>query len=148
MITTTDSPSLQLVFALRQTFDTMLDYVVDNLSDRGYRGVTTADLRFLGELEKRPSHAAEIARRLGVSRQAVRKSVKCLSNLGLIRQVSDPDAPNQKIIHFTDLGKWLMDDAREVLETLDQRLTRRLGIGRIESLAQMLAEPDQTTRLA
>lgn len=148
MATTTDCLSLQLVFALRQTFDTLLDYVVDHLTDRGYRGVSAADLRFLGELEKRPEHAAEIARRIGVSRQAVRKSVKDLSALGLIELTRNPDQPNQKLIAFTERGRWLMDDAQEVLETLDVRLRRRLGAGRVEWLTEALAETDHTTRTA
>ena len=79
-------------------------------------------MTFLAELECGENHAAELARRTGISRQAVHKQVKELAALGLLAERPDARRRNQRTIVFTDAGVQLIADARAILAEMDAAL--------------------------
>jgi DNA-binding MarR family transcriptional regulator len=121
------SRTLRLVNACRGFQNRIAAALAAALEQRGYRGIGPAQLGFLAQLDCGPNHAAELARRTGVSRQAVHKTVRELEGLGVLSLVNDPGLRNQKVILFTPAGEQLIADCRKVLAEMDERLTAALG---------------------
>ena len=117
-----DSRMLRLFQACRRLQEQLTETLVARLRARAYQGVTAGHLTFLAELECGENHAAELARRTGISRQAVHKQVKELAALGLLDERPDPRRRNQRTIVFTDRGIQLIADARAILAEMDATL--------------------------
>ena len=133
-----ESKTLKLAFALTRLQKNLADYLSRALIAKGHKAASPPVLNFLSELECGENHASEIARRLGVSRQMVSKTVADLAKLGLLQVAPDPALGNQKIITFSPNGERLMADARRVLADLDDALAGPAGGGRLEKLIQTL----------
>jgi len=132
-----ESLTLRLMFALDGAHDRLLGRLCASLAARGY-DVSPSGLGFLGQLDCGVNRASDIARRLGVSRQMVHKTVREMERLGYLRQEDDPDRRNSKRIVFTDDGIALMADARRDLQRWDAELTRMLGDDRLSALLRDL----------
>lgn len=135
-----DSQSLRLVFASAKANDVIGEYVSKALIAKGFTLATSPVLAFLSELECGVNYASEVARRLGVSRQMVSKTVKGLSDSDLLEVLDDPERGNQKVIVFTAEGERLMAEARTVLAKLDESLKRELGDTKLEKMADDLSK--------
>jgi len=122
-----ESRTLQLVNACRGFQQRVAAALAAALARRGYEGIGPAQLGFLAELDCGPNHAAELARRTGVSRQAVHKTVRELEALGVLAIADDPGLRNQKVILFTPAGERLIADCRSILAEMDARLADTLG---------------------
>lgn len=127
-----ESCSLQLAFASHRLNRAIIERVSARLTEMGYAAATPATLDFLGALECGENHASELARMMGVSRQAVAKSVRQFCHLGYLEQSSGPG--RQKRILFTQHGEQLIADARRVLATLDKQLGARIGAAALADL--------------
>ncbi|MFT5005832.1 MAG: DNA-binding MarR family transcriptional regulator [Paracoccaceae bacterium] len=134
-----DSRSLKLIRQLADFQTRMVGWLITGLRQDGFTELTVNQLTFMGELDCGVNHASELARRLGVTRQAIHKSVKDLSQIGWLETTMHPEFGNQKIIQFTREGERLMSRARQQFADLDQILEGRLGQDGLDHLARMLA---------
>ena len=144
-----ESRSLQLLFQLADIQKLLVEHLAYRLAALGHSGVTSGALGFLGQLDCGPNHASEVARRLGVSRQMVAKTVTEMEQKGWLQQEPDTHRRNRKVIRFTPAGERLMSDVRATLAELDEQLDRNFGAGWIAGLADelsalqaLLAKPD------
>lgn len=144
-----ESQSLTLVFLLGEVNEKLLARLAEDLAARGHARVTAPALGFLGQLDCGINHAAGIAERLGVSRQMVAKTVAEMERAGWLKQDTDPQRRNRKVIRFTPEGERLMADARQTLADLDALLARDCGeaflrelITALERLKSRLAPPE------
>jgi DNA-binding MarR family transcriptional regulator len=64
---------------------------------------------------------------MGISRQAIYRTVREMQGLGLLRLEEDPDRGNQKLVVMTPDGTQLALQARTILAGLEQSLSRRIG---------------------
>ncbi len=122
-----DSRSLKLVRQMAEFQDQITNWLIAQLRIDGFATLSARQLTFLGQLDCGVNHAAELARHLRVSRQAVHKSVAELAREGWLETTAHPDFGNQKIIRFTDEGERMMACARQHFATLDGLLENRLG---------------------
>ena len=112
-----ESQTLTLLHTTQDLRARIIAHLAERLSEMGYSEASPAALDFLGALECGDNHAAEIARRIGVSRQFVARQVKHYCKLGYLQQT--PGHGKQIIISFTDRGEQLMADARQLLAEID-----------------------------
>lgn len=79
-------------------------------------GLTSARWQVLGaiEAEKRPMTVAQIARHMGLTRQAVQRIANELEKLNFITFERNPDHKRAKLVALTDFSK-------RCLQALDQR---------------------------
>lgn len=133
-----ESRSLKLVH-LTSTFERRAQkWLVDLLRGRGFSDLRQSQLSFLGALDCGPNSASQIANDLGITRQAVHKTVKELENCGWLQSAADPIRRNQRIITFTDEGERMMSEARALFKQLDQRLFARWDAERLDALFELL----------
>lgn len=76
----------------------------------------------------------ELARRMGVSKQAVGQLVGELEEYGVLERVPDPTDGRAKLVRFTAAGQRSLLDGIAVLNELEQELMQRLGPRRMRSL--------------
>jgi DNA-binding MarR family transcriptional regulator len=84
---------------------------------------------------------SEIARLLGISKQAVSQAIKELIIKDLVRLEPDPNNGRQKIVTFTNQGRKMRDVARTAIAELEQELSARIGKRRLEALHDALEAP-------
>jgi DNA-binding MarR family transcriptional regulator len=125
----------QLLLRAFRWFDESL---VSALHAAGWPEVTRAHSLVFAQLGPGGTRTAEIARRAGVSRQAVHQSVRELQRLGLVELVPDPANRSAKLVVATDRGRQSTRVALATLAALEVELTRRLGRRRVQALREAL----------
>ena len=110
------------------------------MAERGHADLTSAHLMFLSNLDCGDTHASEVARRMGVSRQAVYRSTRELQRLKVLRLEIDADRKTQKIIRMTKHGQQVVLDARSCLDTIEVALGQRIGSRDLVKLAAILGK--------
>ena len=92
------------------------------LAERWGWTVAPGQLAFLGALICGENSPSDIARSLGISRQAAQKQAQELAAAGHLAIARDPARGNRTVIAFTDLGARLMADCRSELARMDAEL--------------------------
>jgi DNA-binding MarR family transcriptional regulator len=81
----------------------------------------------------------ELARRLGISKQAVAQLVDELEQMGAIERIPDPEDGRAKLIRFSrTAGRSLLDGMKH-LQTIEAELARELGPARMHALQEGLS---------
>lgn len=127
-----NSHSLTFTLAMDDFQKRMIEWLLDRLIDQGFVDLSAGHLTFLGALDCGPNHAAELARGMGISRQAVHKKIKELEALGWLQTVSDTELGNQRVILFTAEGERMMSCARKHFAELDKALLAQFSEGEVE----------------
>ena len=128
---------------------------------RWFEGALFAELRAEGWTDVRPAHsqvfahlqrggsrASDLARRAGVSRQAMSELVRELESLGYLEQVPDPANRSARIVRLTPRGVAHVRDARRIVARLEEELTPLLGDRAIAALQELADREPPTPRRA
>lgn len=105
---------------------------------KGHDKLTGAHLTFFCHLNCGVTHASEVARRMGISRQAVYKITRELQRIGALELREDPEDKRQKTIFMTDLGERVALDTRAAMAEVEAHLRDVVGPKRFESMAEIL----------
>ncbi len=82
---------------------------------------------------------SDIAKHLGITKQAVRQSVKELEAKGLVILDPDPQDGRQKVLVFTDKGQKMREVAGLGLARLEELLEQRIGQKNMRDLQRVMA---------
>lgn len=115
-------------------------FVQHSMKRRGYE-LNQAEFSFLANLDCGETHASSVARRMGISRQAVYRTTLKLKARGLLNLVDDTEKGNQKIIVMTDAGRQFVLAARASLAESETVLAQRIGKDRLTALITALSTP-------
>lgn len=136
-----NSRSLKLVHLTSNFERRVQKWLVTLLHDKGFAGLTQSQLSFLGTLDCGPNSASQIANDLGITRQAVHKTVKELEAFGWLKSETDLIRRNQRVITFTNEGERMMSEARLLFEQLDERFFTGWKPAEIEAVFALLQRP-------
>jgi DNA-binding MarR family transcriptional regulator len=125
----------QLLLRAFRWFDESL---IAALHAAGWPELTRAHSLVFAHLDPAGTRTAELARRAGISRQAVHQSVQELQRLGLVRLVPDPTNRSAKLVVPTDRGQASIRVAKQTLAKLEGQLAQRLGRDQVQALRQAL----------
>jgi len=117
--------------------------------NRQGRGVVLrpAHTSLLPHIDRQGTRLTELARRLGVTKQAVGQLVGDLESMGALQRVDDPEDGRAKLVRFTDKGLAAIHHGLSVLREIESELEQRLGVRRMRELHAALAEiVDQLSR--
>ena len=106
---------------------------------REHAYITPAQSRLLMHMAGRPASMSELARRLAISRQAVHKTVAELVRRGILEVRTDPERRNQRLVVYTAKGKQVNRSGVRIIESIEQRIAKRLGRDKLETLRELLA---------
>lgn len=133
-----ESRSLALAATLSRAYESILRDVAGEVRERGFETITPAHVNFISALDCGVTQSSEVARRLGVSRQAVYRVARELTAAGVIELVRHPERGNEKVVQFTPDGERLVSELRQSLARMDQRLEDALGLRGLDQIERLL----------
>ncbi len=114
--------------------------VLEHAHASGYGFVTPGMNRMFAHLRGRPVGLSEIARDLGISRQAVHQVANDAAELGLVEFVSSEVDGRVKLLRFTQKGWAMSDSAARAFEQIEEELSRHIGKKDIQELKRILGK--------
>ena len=113
----------------------------DELEERGWPDLRSSQATLLLNVDRRSgTRLTELARRAGVTKQAVMVVVDELELRGLVRRTSDPDDGRAKVVRLTARGRTCAAETRRAVAAVDARARRTLGGRRHDSLRETLEQ--------
>lgn len=106
---------------------------------RGWPEVTRPQSMVMANVVMGIRHPSEIARRLGISRQAIHATLKSMIGMGMIELADDPGNMRVKVVVLTGTGEAMRRDAQQAMKIMIETLTRRIGQEAFDSTAATLA---------
>ena len=104
----------------------------------GWPGVTRPQSMVMANIVMGVRRPSDIARRLGVSRQAIHVTLKSMIELDMVDLVDDPQNKRIKIVTLTRVGEAMRVDARNAMGIMISELVKRLGKQRLQATAATL----------
>jgi DNA-binding MarR family transcriptional regulator len=99
-------------------------------------GISPARWQTIATIRSEPMTVAEIARRLGLTRQSVQRTVKLLMQEGLAKHRPNPEHRRSHLIALTRRGEQVMEELAARQVPLTARFTLQLGLS-VEDLEQL-----------
>ncbi len=115
-------------------FTAMVVEVVAELEQRGHRGVTASHEFALQAVDGGARNASELARSLGVSRQAAAKSIAALEALGYIERQTDAVDGRRKLLIVTPRGRDMVRIGAALFDNVRDRWSAQIGEEKLELL--------------
>ncbi|MEE2733470.1 MAG: MarR family transcriptional regulator [Pseudomonadota bacterium] len=126
---------MQLLLVYYDWFDASLQKVLESSGEKAF---SKAQSSIFMNLAEGRNTAVEIARHIGVSKQAVNKTVNELVERGFLTLVTDSEDKRSKRILPTRAGLEKGRQAAKALHELEQELARRIGRDKAEALRAIL----------
>jgi DNA-binding MarR family transcriptional regulator len=119
--------------------DWFAEQIMDSVRGSEYGYITPAQSRLLAHMGGKANSMAELSRKLGISRQAVHKTVAELARRGILQLKDDPDRGNSKLVVYTEKGKKVNRAGAEMIADIEKRIAERIGQRELEALKATLA---------
>lgn len=97
-----------------------------------------AHVLVFSHLDSGGTRPAEIARRAGISRQAVGQSVAQMRELGLVKLAPDPGNRRARLVQPTVKGRRALERSGTGSGAAEKALSRRIGAARVKALREAL----------
>lgn len=112
--------------------------LVEALNAAGWPHIRRPHSLVFGHLDLDGTRPAEIARRIGITRQAVNQTLRELEGMGLVRQIPDPSDRRATLVVATRRGRESTVAALRAFADLERDLARRIGLRRVADLRRTL----------
>jgi DNA-binding MarR family transcriptional regulator len=129
-----------LALLLLGGFRALADAGSAELAERGYDKIRPIHDFALRSIVAGADTTAELARELGISKQAVIKTVGFLEAEGYVAVAADERDGRRRLYRLTDRGQALLRTGEQVFNELRDRWARRIGATELEALGDALAD--------
>lgn len=133
-----DQPPEVLMRGLLRAYYWMDESLQNGLIQAGFQPRTRTQTMILINIANGITRAAELARVLGVSRQAIQQQINELERDQLVTQIPDPEDRRANRIVFSERGSELINAALAALRQAEQALAMRLGYDTVRHLRNAL----------
>ncbi|WP_084396577.1 MarR family winged helix-turn-helix transcriptional regulator [Henriciella aquimarina] len=110
------------------------------LSERGMPTLNKTQSMMMMYISAGVHRPVEIARKMRLSRAAVRHMSEQLAKFGLVEIKDHPDDKRGKLIDFHEDTEWIRQRAVEIIYGLEEELTSRIGAEDVATLRRILRE--------
>ena len=128
----------QLIIALLQRFCWLDEGLQARLHDHGWPDVNRPQSMVMTNIVSGIVRPSDIARNLGISRQAIHSTINQMVKLGIVQLEVDPSDRRHMIVALTDLGARMREDAQRSMDALSGQIAARLGQDRFDALLAAL----------
>jgi DNA-binding MarR family transcriptional regulator len=108
-------------------------------SGRG-SGLARSHALVFSHMDRDGTRPAEIARRAGISRQAVGQTVAQMRELGLVKLAADPTNRRARLVQPTAKGRRAIERSGTGAAAAEKVLSRRIGAARVKNLREALEQ--------
>lgn len=123
-----------LIIPLLQAFFWFDDGLQSYLQSRGWSHVTRSQSMVMANVVIGVHSPSDIARNLGISRQAVHTTINQMIDLGMLELRDDHNDRRAKIVALSETGVRMRHDADAVMVELANELRRRIGARNVDNL--------------
>ena len=128
----------QLIIALFQRFCWLDEGLQARLHDHGWPDVNRPQSMVMTNIVSGIVRPSDIARNLGVSRQAIHSTINQMVKLGIVQLEVDPGDRRHMVVSLTDLGARMRKDAQRSMDALTAQIAARLGQDKFDALLTAL----------
>ncbi len=129
----------QLARLLLDAHRTLAGDLAEELEERGWQDLRPSQATLMLNVDRRSgTRLTELARRAGVTKQAVMVVVDELEVRGLVRRTPDPDDGRAKVVRLTARGRTCAAECRRAVAAVEARARRSLGGRRHDALRETL----------
>jgi DNA-binding MarR family transcriptional regulator len=112
--------------------------VLQEAEKHGYGFVTPSMNRLFAHMRHRPMSISELARQLGISRQAVYQTLGEAMRHGLVELLDSESDKRIKLVRFSDKGLQMSAIAAKSIARIEKQLEARIGKEDMEALRRIL----------
>lgn len=129
-----------LALLLLGGFRALADAASEELAARGHSNIRPVHDFAIRSIDSGATTAAELARQLGVSKQAAAKTITFLEQRGYIRGAVDPNDSRRRRFRVTDQGHQLLRTGERVFDELREQWATRIGADELDRLEEALSD--------
>jgi DNA-binding MarR family transcriptional regulator len=133
-IVSSDPPGYELPLRLLLGFRVLIDALHAELAEQGHGDMRPMHGFVFQAIGVSGTTAAELGRRLGISKQAAAKHIDTLERLGYVERVADPADGRSKIVRLTGFGLDSLARSARIFDDLRARWAQALGEDRLRAL--------------
>jgi len=134
------SQGARLALLLLGAFNAMVDEVVAELERRGHPGVRPGHEFALRAVDGGADTAAELGRRLAVTKQAAAKTITALQQLGYVQREANPEDKRRKRLRVTPRGHEMTAIGEAAFDDVRARWAAQIGDAPLQALEAHLEE--------
>lgn len=112
--------------------------VFDILIESGHEEARYTHLNLTRNLDATGTSTSELARRAGMSKQAMAEIVEQCETLGLVKRLPDKNDARAKVVKFTDLGLDWLEAFRQAVAQTEVEMQEELGVLRADAISSAL----------
>lgn len=128
--------TVQLLFKAARLLN---ERAIERIRLRTDEPVRIAHTTVLPHVDLEGTRLTELARRLGVTKQAAGQVVDELEEMGFLERVPDPNDARAKLVRFSKKGQKAMLEGLQVLGELEGEMRDRIGEAKMRTLHESLA---------
>lgn len=129
-----ESPGFELPLRLLLGFRLLIDELHAELSRQGHPDMRPMYGFVFQVIGRSGTTAAELGRRLGISKQAAAKHIDALERLGYVERRPDPDDARSKMVLLTERGTDALARSARIFDELRARWAMVLGPERLRAM--------------
>jgi DNA-binding MarR family transcriptional regulator len=134
MSTAADSPGFELPLLLLQGFRVLIDELHAELARHGHPDMRPMHGFVFQAIGPGGTTAAELGRRLGISKQAAGKTIDTLEQLGYVERAADPADARRKVVALTPRAVDALDRSARIFDDLRARWAASIGTDRLRAM--------------
>lgn len=108
------------------------------MKERGWDNITRSQSLILSNIAFGVRRASQLARNLGVTRQAISQMLIEMERKGLVVSDSDPSDGRAQIVNFSKQSQGIRNDAMAILSQIEAEIVDRIGKGKFDALVKAL----------
>lgn len=128
----------ELFIALLQRFCWLDDGLQARLSAKGWPDVSRPQSMVMMNIVGGIVRPSDIARNMGISRQAVHNTINQMVKMDMVKLSPDPDDRRHMLVSLTATGELMRKDAQRSMDDLGEQLLQNLGADRFNLLVDIL----------
>ncbi|MDH2427681.1 MarR family winged helix-turn-helix transcriptional regulator [Sphaerisporangium sp. TRM90804] len=130
----TDPPGFELPLRLFMGFRVLIDELHAELARQGHPDMRPMHGFVLQAIGTQGITAAELGRRLGVSKQAAGKTIDTIERIGYVERGTDPHDARRKVVRLTERGFDCLARSARIFDDLRAAWAATLGEDRLRAL--------------
>lgn len=128
-----------LIVPLLQGFYWFDEGLQGYLRSRGWSEITRSQSMIMVSVITGTRNPSDIARALGISRQAVHATIEQMVKMDILELVDDPADGRAKMVKLSKSGEMRRKDARRAVALLARELAARIGKQNVDNLMKAFA---------
>jgi DNA-binding MarR family transcriptional regulator len=129
-----EAPGFELPLRLLLAFRVLIDELHAELASRGHPDMRPMHGFVFQAIGPGGTTAAELGRRLGISKQAAGKTIDTLEQLGYLERGPDPGDARRKVVRLTHRAVDALELSARIFDDLRVRWAEILGAERLRAL--------------